>query len=61
MTKISFYFLLGAMVFVGSLFSFFGNIAAKSVITFAGELNIIYLGIIVECSRLIIYAFVKYG
>ena len=48
------------MVFVGSLFSLFGNIIAKNVLTFAGELNIIYLGIILECSRLVIWAFVKY-
>lgn len=47
------------MIFVGSLSSLIGNILAKRVLTFAGELNIIYIGIIVECSRLIIWAFVK--
>ena len=48
------------MIFVGSLSALIGNIIAKPVLTFVGEMNMIYFGIIVECSRLIIWSFVKY-
>ena len=39
--------------------SLVGNIMAKNVLALVGELNIIYIGIIIECSRLITWAFVK--
>ena len=48
------------MIFVGSLSALIGNMIAKPVLTVVGEMNMIYLGIIVECSRLIIWSFVKY-
>ena len=47
------------MIFVGSLSSLIGNIIAKPVLTFVGEMNMIYFGIIVECSRLITWSLVK--
>ena len=51
---------LGSMVFVASISCIMGNIMAKKVITFTGELNLLYFSIISECIRLTIYAFVKY-
>ena len=48
------------MVFVGSLAQLLGNIMARPVLSFIGELNIIYIGVIVECTRLMTWAFVKY-
>ena len=39
--------------------SLVGNIMAKNVLALVGELNTIYIGVIIECSRLITWAFVK--
>ena len=39
--------------------SLVGNIMAKKVLGFVGELNTIYIGVVIECSRLITWAFVK--
>ena len=51
--------LTGIMISVGSLASLVGYIVAKQVLIFVGELNIIYIAIIVDCLRLVIWAFVK--
>ena len=50
---------VGVMVFVGSVSSLMGNLTAKKVLKHVGELNMLYIGIIVECSRLLTWAFVK--
>ena len=47
------------MISVGSLASLVGYIVAKQVLIFVGELNMIYIAIIVDCLRLVIWAFVK--
>lgn len=47
------------MLFVGSIAALMGNLIAKKVISFLGELNIIYIGIIVECSRLVLWAVIR--
>ena len=47
------------MIFVASLASLAGNMMAKQVLTFVGELNMIYIAVIVECSRLLTWAFVR--
>ena len=39
--------------------SLIGNIMAKNVLAFVGELNTIYVGLIIECSRLVTWAFVR--
>ena len=39
--------------------SLVGNIMAKKVLGFVGELNMIYIGVVIECFRLITWAFVK--
>ena len=39
--------------------SLVGNIMAKNALALVGELNTIYIGVIIECSRLITWAFVK--
>ena len=39
--------------------SLIGNIMAKNVLTFVGELNTIYVALVIECSRLLTWAFVK--
>ena len=47
------------MFFTGSLINLVGNIMAKKVLDLVGELNTIYIGVVIECSRLITWAFVK--
>ena len=47
------------MLFVGSIAALMGNLIAKKVISFLGELNIIFIGIIVECSRLVVWAVIR--
>ena len=47
------------MIFVGSVAQLVGNFMAKPVLSFIGELNMIYIGVIVECTRLVTWAFVK--
>ena len=36
-----------------------GNIMAKKVLALVGELNAIYIGTVIESSKLITWAFVK--
>ena len=47
------------MIFVGVFSSLAGYVMAKQVLIFVGELNMIYIAIIVDCLRLVIWAFVK--
>ena len=47
------------MLFIGSIATLMGNLMAKQVVTFIGELNIIFIGILLECSRLVIWALIR--
>ena len=49
------------MLFVGSIAALMGNLIAKKVIMFVGELNIIFFGILIECSRLVLWAVIRYA
>merc|ERR1712061_720765 len=47
------------MLFVGSIAALMGNLIAKKVISVLGELNIIFIGIIIESSRLVLWAVIR--
>ena len=51
--------LTGIMLFVGSIAALMGNLIAKKVISVLGELNIIFIGIIIESSRLVLWAVIR--